>query len=106
MKLSSGLGKLEWILERNEFVNGLEHEGPPAQFGWYSLTVKAASTAPAIPPDSRDNAGDILCLAAGACSGLFAVFLGLPKSTLLVEAIDAIVNGASSLSYRLDLVRK
>lgn len=68
------------------------------------LTVTAASTAPAIPPESRDNAGDIWCLTAGSGLGFCVVLLGPANPTvdLVVEVIDAIVNNDSSILYYLD----
>lgn len=73
---------------------------------WYLLTVTAASTAPAIPPENRDNAGDILCFSAEADLGLCVVPIGLAKSALglVVEAIDAIVNNCRSTFYCVDVV--
>lgn len=51
------------------------------RIGWKLLTVTAASMAPAIPPERRDNVGDILCLTAGAVFGLCAILGGPVKST-------------------------
>lgn len=72
--------------------------------GWKLLTVTAASTAPAIPPENRDNAGDIRCLPASSGFGLRVILLGLatPTMDLAVEVIDAIVNNDSSILYYLD----
>lgn len=72
--------------------------------GWKLLTVTAASTAPAIPPENRDNAGDIWCLTAGSGLGLCVILLVLANPTvdLAVEVIDAIVNNDSSILYYLD----
>lgn len=71
--------------------------------GWKFLTVMAASTAPAIPPENRDNAGDIWCLTAIIGLGLCVVLFGLVKPTenLVVEAIEAIVNNDCSILHCL-----
>lgn len=63
------------------------------------LTVTAASTAPAIPPENSDNAGDIRCLPACSGFGFCVVLLGLAKLTvdLAVETIEAIVSKDSCI---------
>lgn len=82
----------------------MKSEKVSCRVGSNLLTVTAASTAPAIPPENRDNAGDILCLTTGAGLGLCLFPIGLSNSTpcLAVGVMDAIVNNDSSIVYFVD----